>query len=329
MAESGHPSHPSPQFSPSGAGAAGASTIVSIGNHGATKVRGFSLLFLQDIVMQNISIEKEWTVSDFTKRIITVIGDKQCAFIDLYENHSSPYAHVAQPYLGDANTFVCYSRGNNFSDLLQVLVKHALPDTFFYFDVMCLNLKNGPSSLEDFAQTQRAIIQYMRKILVLISPWKMPLVLKRVFCLWELREIGNREWDFLIPQREFPDFCQAVEKEPMILFEVMSRWIGGISSEDNDFFHVMVVFCQKFREWCVSTLKNFFDGSNGNFSFMKKVGRTLSLFGNHEEGLFYFGKAVALYLMNGLRHSFVLGKYVHIGNFSIRKYLLMFKIIVI
>ncbi len=129
-------------------------------------------------------------------------------------------------HVGIANVMLSYSWGNTVEDIVDVLELYCSRNnldpkkTYVWMCCLCVNqhrvvedMKNGQNvSFEEFRDVFRNRVREIKNVVALLSPWREPLYLRRVWCIFELftADEFNCNLSIQMPRRETEDFKRSI-----------------------------------------------------------------------------------------------------------------------
>ena len=221
-------------------------------------------------------------------------------YIHKYATISDPNTGI--PYVATATVFVSHAWRYPFYDIVaDVMEQHAEshPDAYFWFDLFT-NDQNEVASkdFEWFSSTFRDGVRDIGTVLLILSPWDDPMLIRRAWCLFEIfnslaapnvelliclprSEISKlgatilRDSEYLIKalssiQAEKAEAREASDSE--MIFEVIRKSSGG-------FPHVNTVVKHGLRSWYVKQLNFLLEKSPDDHLLSLSFAKVMAAFG--------------------------------------------------
>ena len=145
--------------------------------------------------------------------VIPETKDKQCT---LYDQRRHMMDDNGQPCFGRANVFISHAWACKTADVLDVAEQYEAehPGSYYWYDIVMINQNLVAEVPEDWwSTTFMDLIKDIGTVLLLLSPWNDPIVVKRAWCLWEIMCALSQEGvvlDALLPRTEPRRDCRMV-----------------------------------------------------------------------------------------------------------------------
>jgi tetratricopeptide (TPR) repeat protein len=163
--------------------------------------------------------------------IVNETAEAKCAYIDLIREENPEVVK-------EANVFVSHAWEYPFLSVVHSLQCHFPPDsaltTYIWFDLVSQNQHTVVTHFDHWAETfQTAIGTYKHTVLIL-SPWKDPIPLKRAWCLFEIFCTAQTKSKFEIAMNaeERISFLEEIKKGNCQ--ELLDSFLSGIDVANSE-----------------------------------------------------------------------------------------------
>eukprot|EP00053_Salpingoeca_punica_P009270 m.82960 g.82960 ORF g.82960 m.82960 type:complete len:263 (+) comp14947_c0_seq3:118-906(+) len=158
---------------------------------------GVSTAFLRRFVEQH-GISAETTTAEVVEKFVKPqTAAKQCSLVQqLQQGQAAGAAEEDASMVGPATVYVSHAWTSSFADAVQVMLEHAekskdkkkKKQVFFWIDAFCVNqhTPHAPTTAEWFRDGLQQRMEAMGEVLVVLTPHKNPVPLRRLWCLWEM-----------------------------------------------------------------------------------------------------------------------------------------------
>jgi len=201
--------------------------------------QGVSVFYLQNIFTQEVAEYTNKSNNNTSKKTIYDIEDLSSetslirakgASVLCTKDGKMGASYVdclrGKDHVGPANVMLSYSWGNTVEDIVDVLESYCSRNnlnprqTYVWICCLCVNQhrvledkKNGKNiPFEDFRDVFKNRVKEIKNIVALLSPWREPLYLKRVWCIFELFTADDYKCKLSIqmPKRETEDLKRSI-----------------------------------------------------------------------------------------------------------------------
>ncbi|EGD78776.1 TPR repeat containing protein [Salpingoeca rosetta] len=303
--------------------------------------------FLADLKSEFPDTYTEMTTEDACKQLVVPRTQQDnCAYVDLLRKQSS-HEHV-----GKATVFVSHAWRYKIADVLNVLLEFAEEQArkedsqpvFFWFDLFMNNQNaNVTANLpqEWWSTTFKESIANIGRVLLVLMPWRDPVPLTRAWCLWEIFcGISNEgtELNIRLPNSEEKALEEAIrgdyEAVTNMLVRVQAERAEAFNPRDKDMIFEAIrdgvgfaalnqAVKDQLRAWClekavaaVEVMQARGEDKTKAFAHLcHVVGLVLNTFGEHDQAIAYFQKALQIRLRTeGEKGENVAALYSNLGN---------------
>jgi len=194
--------------------------------------RALSMKYIDEILREDLNIKEPETVYDIEPRIREKGQNVLCPRDRVL---GAAYVDVADDeYAGKANLMLSYGWGYTLEDIISALKRYCLMhnwpfhETFVWICCFCVNqhrviaakAKGEVVSFDTFRGIFSQRVRDAGRVVGLLSPWKKPLYVERVWCLfeaWEATRLPDSKitMDFVLPESEAKDYMEKLQTDGM------------------------------------------------------------------------------------------------------------------
>lgn len=117
--------------------------------------------------------------------IIKETAQHKCAYVDYLPGKTDA---KGAPYIGLATVYVSHAWKYLFADTIDVLEQYARehPNTYFWMDVFVISQNAKATLSPEWHRPFMKAVKHIGCVLLVMSPWRDPVVVTRAWCLWEI-----------------------------------------------------------------------------------------------------------------------------------------------
>jgi tetratricopeptide (TPR) repeat protein len=128
----------------------------------------------------------DYTMADMCRKVVVPeCSSHRGAYVDLFTGKND---ERGRSLLGIANTYVSHVWSYKFGDTLDVMAQQARerPGTYFWLDIFVIGQTVLTSLSPEFRKSFMKSIKDIGSVLLVMSPWRSPRAISRLWCLWEV-----------------------------------------------------------------------------------------------------------------------------------------------
>ncbi|EDQ91347.1 uncharacterized protein MONBRDRAFT_36252, partial [Monosiga brevicollis MX1] len=285
---------------------------------------GVSAAFLQALETQlrqqfGDEFDKLTTSEICTRYVMPLTKARACAWVDLLLEDPAQ-----RPHLAPATVFVSHAWKYSFATTLATVLYHErteVPGAYYWLDLVPNNQHAAVDlPYEWWCNTFQENIKEIGRVLLVMSPWRDPVPMTRAWCLFEMMHAlnGQVQLDIRLPEAEVDGFVDALAEDSDavmdMLVRVQAEKAEAFKASDRAMIFQTVEATLGFTElnarikaelrgWCLeqalvaARAREVEDGEGAGFaSFCMQIGKVLREFGEYEQALEYYGKALKIRL---------------------------------
>ena len=287
---------------------------------------GLSDSFFFLVIKNDPRYREGMTVRDISYEIVKPdTKEKKCAFYEAYLDKCDENGRL---YVSPATEFLSYAREYDYNKPLDVIIQKSKekPNSYFWFDLFICSQHGGEEKTFHWWQTTfcEAIIN-IGSVLIVMSPWNSPVVLRRAWCLWEIFcsiNAGSKvAFQICLPTSERTALKEGISKNFNSILDALiamdAQNAEAVKPKDRDMIFAVIkkevgfdvlnnMVKDQLRKWYVETGANIADviiqeggeesksKKSGNFFF--NLGIAFIEFHKYDEALRYFNHALNIKL---------------------------------
>ncbi|EDQ86510.1 uncharacterized protein MONBRDRAFT_28191 [Monosiga brevicollis MX1] len=263
---------------------------------------------------------KMTTTEICVRYVMPLTKERQCAWVDLLVEDPSHAQHFAP-----ATVFVSHAWKYTFQTTLDTILHHEqfeAPGAYYWLDLIPNNQHKAVDlPYEWWSNTFQKNIKAMGRVLLVMSPWRDPIPMTRAWCLFEMMNALNAKviLDIRLHQSQIKDFLDALGEDADVVMDMLVRVHAqkaeAFKLSDRDmifktientlgFTELNARIKDQLRGWCLEQARvaaKDMDNTTdiepmSRAAFFLSVGFALAAFGEYDDAIAYYGKALPTYV---------------------------------